>query len=210
MTRITLQADSLLAALPTLLPASPLVLLSQHEAVAALLHTIHTTLGFQLIAVDEGSAPIDGDTNVLPPQWNARGPEFTLKYRHPESPTAALTIKVLKLGNRTLIHGSKDEVGSFRALFGLRLMLLSPKTDADASFEFSTPTYVSLSYFPSSIESEPLVHAFVSGERLEEFVAEYLNRIVKGLTPEISLESAQPSETSVSSPPRLLFWADAD
>jgi hypothetical protein len=72
-------------------------------------------------------------------------------------------------------------------------MVLRLQTDVDASFGFSTSTYVSPSYFPSSADSEPLVHAFVSGERLEEFVTEYLNEIVKVLTPEISLESPQPS-----------------
>jgi len=84
----------------------------------------------------------------------------------------------LKLSNRTLVHGSKEN------------------TDADASFEFSTTTYVSPSYFPSSIDSEPLIHAFVSAARLEEFVTEYLNRIVKVLIPEVSLESPQPNEST--------------
>ena len=115
MTRITLQADSIISTLPTLLPAAstaPLALLSQQEAIGALLHTINTTIGFELIAIDEVSTPIHADTNLLPVQWNARAPDFTFKYRHLESSTAILTIKILKLSNRTLIHGSKDQVGT--------------------------------------------------------------------------------------------------
>lgn len=124
MTRITLQADSLISALPTLLPVA--VLQSQQEAIAALIHTIHTTIGFELVAVDQVSDPINAatNTNVLPPDWNARAPDFTLKYRHPESPTASLTIKILKLSNRTLIHGNKDQVSSLCGIFDVQLIVL--------------------------------------------------------------------------------------
>jgi len=197
MTRITLTADSLVSTLPTLLPVAAPDLLSQQEAIAALLHTIHTTIGFELIAVDEVSTPIHATTNVLPVSWNARAPDFTLKYRHPESPTATLTIKILKLSNRMLIHGNKEQVSTLCGVLDVQLIVLPFQTEADASFEFSTATYVSPSYFPSSPDSEPLIHAFVSAERLEEFVTEYLNKIVKILTPDISLESPQPSERSL-------------
>ena len=123
MTKITLEADSLLSTLPNLLPpGSPLHLRSQHEAIGALLHSIHSTIGFELVAVDEVSTPshADADANVLPQEWNARAPDFAFKYRHPESPTATLTIKVLKLSNRTLIYGSKDQVSTFRSIFGVQ------------------------------------------------------------------------------------------
>lgn len=199
MTRITLQADSLITTLPTLLPAASPVLLSQQDAVAALLHTIHTTIAFELIAVNDLSA-----TNVLPVGWNDRAPDFTLEYRHPESSATTLTIKVLKLSNRTLIHGSNQQVSTPCGVVEVQLMVLPFQSDADASFEFSTATYVSPSYFPSSIDSEPLIHAFVSAERLEEFVTEYLNKIVKVLTPDISLESSQSSERSLYPP--ILFY----
>lgn len=109
---MTLQADSLISTLPTLLPTASTALLSQQEAIGALLHTINTTIAFELIAIDELSTTIHADTNLLPIEWNARAPDFTFKYRHPESSTAILTVKVLKLSNRTLIHGSKDQVGT--------------------------------------------------------------------------------------------------
>jgi len=124
MTRITLQADSLISTLPALLPASSPVLLTQQDAIGALLHTIHTTIGFELIAIDEVSSPIHASTNVLPAGWNARAPDFTLKYRHPESLATALTIKILKLGNRTLIHGSKEQVSTPCDIFEVPLMVL--------------------------------------------------------------------------------------
>lgn len=120
MTRITLQADSLISTLPALLPDSSPDLLSQQEAVAALLHTIHTTIGFELIAVDEVSNPIHAATNILPEGWNARAPDFTLKYRHSESSTTALTIKILKLSNRTLIHGSTEQVSTACGIFEIQ------------------------------------------------------------------------------------------
>ena|SRR5258706_5824659 len=119
MTRITLQADSLISTLPTLLPAASPVLLSQQEAVAALLHTIHTTIAFELIAVNELSA-----TSVLPVGWNDRAPDFTLKYRHPESSTTTLTIKILKLSNRTLIHGSNEQVSTPCGILEVQLIVL--------------------------------------------------------------------------------------
>jgi len=58
MTRITLQADSLISTLPDLLPVASPVLLDQQEAIAALIHTIHTTIAFELTGVDEVSDPI--------------------------------------------------------------------------------------------------------------------------------------------------------
>ena len=124
MTRITLQADSLLSDLPTLLPPASPLLRSQHEAIGAVLHTIHTTIGLDLIAVDEVSSPSHADTNVLPVEWNARAPDFTFKYRHPNSPTAILTIKLLKLSNRTLIHGSKEQVSSSLVYLTAKLMVV--------------------------------------------------------------------------------------
>ena len=119
MTRITLQADSLISTLPTLLPAASPVLLSQQEAVAALLHTIHTTIAFELIAVNDLSV-----TNLLPVGWNDRAPDFTLQYRHPESSATTLTIKILKLSNRTLIHGSIEQVSTPGGIFEVQLMVL--------------------------------------------------------------------------------------
>lgn len=84
------------------------------------------------------------------------------------------------------------------------------QTDADASFEFSTATHVSPSYFPSPIGSQPLIHAFVSAERLEEFVTEYLNKIVKVLTPDISLDSPQSNQRSLYRPHLFILASPTD
>jgi hypothetical protein len=99
-----LDPSALLAALPRYLPVSSKSLTSSQEALAALVHTVLSTLAFRLIAVDDASSPRTFDDNVLPDEWNTFGPgSFTFRYRHEQSSLEFL-VKVTKLGSRTVIN----------------------------------------------------------------------------------------------------------
>ena len=110
----TLDASALLEALPGKLPSTKRRLESPQDAIAALVHTAFTVLGLQLSGVDE-NAPISSyDDNVLPEEWNQSGPaHYTLRYKHEHS-SSELLVKVVKLGNRTLINSIATQVGTNR------------------------------------------------------------------------------------------------
>jgi proteasome inhibitor subunit 1 (PI31) len=102
-----LDPSALLSLLPTLLPPS---LSSPQDAIAALLHTIMSTLGFRLIALDESSVSNLPSATILPPQWNINGPShYTFKYRHDQS-SLHFVLNISKLGGRTLINAIAVEV----------------------------------------------------------------------------------------------------
>jgi hypothetical protein len=113
MARITLQPASILQCIPLLLGGAPQ---SAPDALAALIHAINTALQLQLVAVQDSSTATSSSSgqtpssdNVLPPSWNARSPDYTLKYREPES-NQVLTIKIVKLGGKSQIHGILEQV----------------------------------------------------------------------------------------------------
>jgi len=110
MARITLKPDSILRYIPMLIPQGKHIT-STPEALAALIHAINAALELQLIGVDESSTqhPVEG--SVLPENWNARSPDFTLKYREPNSNDVVL-IKVMKVGGKSHIHGVLEQVSS--------------------------------------------------------------------------------------------------
>jgi len=105
-----LDPSALIAPLLNLLPSSKKRLESQQDAVVALIHSAFTTLSFRLIAVDEASPANITLGGVLPEAWNTNGPgNYTLRYRHEQS-SLEYIIKVVKLGNRTLINAIAVEV----------------------------------------------------------------------------------------------------
>jgi proteasome inhibitor subunit 1 (PI31) len=105
-----LDPSALLSLLPTLLPSSRF-LSSPQDAIAALLHTIMSTLGFRLIALDESSMSNLPSATILPPEWNKNGPShYIFKYRHEQS-SLDFVLNVSKLGSRTLINAIAVEVG---------------------------------------------------------------------------------------------------
>jgi len=133
-----------------------------------LIHAICVALGLQLIAVDESGTGSRPAANVLPESWNARSPDFTLKYEHSDGAEVVL-LKIVKLANRTLLHG------------------MAEKSEKDVSFEVITSDYVSTSYFPSS-SSDSLVHGFISADRLAEFTSKFTNTAIKILIPELEVD----------------------
>ena len=106
-----LDPSALISKLPNVLPESKQSLQSPAEALAGLVHTAMTLLGFRLTAVDDSSQARTFDNNVLPEEWNAHGPgSYILRYRHEQSSLEFL-VKVTKLGSRTVINAIAIEVG---------------------------------------------------------------------------------------------------
>lgn len=116
-----LDPSALLSLLPSLLPVSNKSLSSPQDAIAVLLHTIMSALGFRLIAVDESSAPDLPSATVLPAEWNKNGPaHYTFKYRHDQS-SLEFVLKVSKLGSRTLFNAIALEA-SLRSYLVIELL----------------------------------------------------------------------------------------
>jgi proteasome inhibitor subunit 1 (PI31) len=105
-----LDPSALIASLPNLLPLNKKRLGSQQDAITALIHTAFHTLSFRLIAIDDSTPESSTLNGVLPDSWNAQGPgNYTLRYRHEQS-SLEFVVKVLRLGNRTLINAIAVEV----------------------------------------------------------------------------------------------------
>jgi proteasome inhibitor subunit 1 (PI31) len=108
-----LDPSALLSLLPSILPPSAKSLSSSQDAIAALLHSIMSTLAFRLIAIDESSLSNLPSTTILPAEWNKNGPGYyTFKYRHDQS-SLEFVLNVSKLGGRTLINAIAVEVVSY-------------------------------------------------------------------------------------------------
>jgi hypothetical protein len=108
MAKITLKLDSILRYIPMLIPQGKNIT-STPEALAAFIHAINAALELQLIGVDESTTQHPVEDGVLPENWNARSPDFTLKYIEPNSNDVVL-IKVMKVGGKSHIHGVLEQV----------------------------------------------------------------------------------------------------
>lgn len=98
--------------LPTPQPGSP-DLTAPIQAAAALVHAIHTSLGFRLVdpppaATPEGDAAASNELkNRLPLGWSATSTKF--KYRHEQS-SLEFVINLVELGGRGMIAAVAVEV----------------------------------------------------------------------------------------------------
>ena len=105
-----LDPSALIQAIPTKLPFSKKRLESPQDAIAVLIHTALTALGFRLIAVDENAPARTFDNSVLPDEWNQHGPgHYAFRYKHEQS-SLEFVVKVVKLGSRTMINSIALEV----------------------------------------------------------------------------------------------------
>jgi len=96
--------------IPNLLPPSNKRLSSPHDGIAALVHAAFTALGFRLVATDDASPARPHPDNVLPDDWNTKGPvDRTFRYNHEQS-SLEFVVKAIKLGQRTLINAIAVEV----------------------------------------------------------------------------------------------------
>lgn len=110
MTSNILDPAALTTQLAARLPPSNKRLSSVHDGLAALIHTIFTALGFRLIAIDDTSSARLFQDNVLPEDWNTKGStDHALRYKHEQSSLEFL-VKIVRLGQRTLINAIALEV----------------------------------------------------------------------------------------------------
>jgi PI31 proteasome regulator N-terminal len=116
MAKITLEPSSILRYIPMVLPQGKTTVTSAAEALAVLIHAVNQALGLQLLGVSENENENVSEDGSLPTSWNARSPDFTLKYREPGS-AQTFTVKILKLGNKTQIHGLLEQVRTAIAMF---------------------------------------------------------------------------------------------
>ncbi|KAG6840459.1 hypothetical protein C0991_006595 [Blastosporella zonata] len=210
MTTDILDPSALISLLPTLLATSYKVLSSPHDAVAALLHSIFSTVAFRLTGIDENSPSATIESNVLPNGWNKSGPgNYTFKYRHDQS-SLEFVLKVSKLGGRTLINAIAVEVCTqvYTAEMGADSRAQSDKV---ASLDFSTNDFVSPSFFPYDLESgsQPLVHGFISSNRVADLTSQVKFKILQKLIPGLRKEGyteeevASPANAEASNPQAL-------
>ncbi|KAJ3554165.1 hypothetical protein NM688_g3247 [Phlebia brevispora] len=182
MTASLLDPSALIAKLPNILPPTKKTLQSPVEALAGLVHTAMSVLGFRLTAVDDSSPARTFEDNLLPDEWNQHGPgSYTLRYRHEQSSLEFL-VKVSKLGNRTVINA------------------IAIETDKVATLDIPTSDFTSPSFFPydlSAADAPPLVHGFISSNRIADFISQFQMMIVQKLIPGLRKEGYQ--EQSIDS-----------
>ena len=115
-------ASAILSAIPEALPPSSKVLRHVQDAIAALLHSILSSVGFTLIAVDEDASATDYPNNVLPEGWNTRGPSnYTFRYQHSESKSEIL-LKLSRLGTHVIVNAVAVEASMDRLLVHFLLL----------------------------------------------------------------------------------------
>ncbi|KAF8558853.1 hypothetical protein OG21DRAFT_1404160 [Imleria badia] len=187
-----LDPAALTTQLVTLLPQSNKRVASAHDGLAALVHTVFTTLGFRLIAINDTSSARTFQDNVLPEDWSTNGQtDHCLRYRHEQSSLEFL-VKIVRLGQRTLISA------------------IALESDKSTSLDVSTNDFTSPSFYSydaSKADAPPLVHGFISSHRIADFVSQLKLKIVQKLIPGLrkegymeETEEASTSATSASVP----------
>ena len=193
MTADILDPSAILGVLPSLLPQTEKTLESPEDAIAALIHSTLTTLAFRLVAIDQAS-------NVLPVEWNKNGPSYySFKYRHEQSSLEFL-INVSKLGMRTLVNAIALEVCRWEVYNGHLLILI--QSDKVATLDISTPDFTSSSFYPYHLDvsnQQPLVHGFISSNRIADFISQFKLKIVQKLLPGLQKEGYIEESTTTSS-----------
>ncbi|KZT62912.1 hypothetical protein CALCODRAFT_489446 [Calocera cornea HHB12733] len=180
-----LDPSALLSTLPTLLPASSPTLPNPLSALTALLHTILTGLSFRLQSHSDTPLSPPPSSNALLPEWTVHSPEsHTLLYKHPRSSLTYL-FKLVRLGDKALIHGRSLE---------------SPAT---ASVEITIADYTSASFWPweNKDGAQPLVHGFISSNRVADFTSLVKVGLVAKLAPGLEKEGLETTTTNAEQQP---------
>ncbi|PFH52853.1 hypothetical protein AMATHDRAFT_139412 [Amanita thiersii Skay4041] len=190
-----LDPSALISSLPALLPPAAKSLNSIHDAIAALLHATMSALSFRLVAVDQSSHSSDNQSNTLPPEWNKNGPEvYTFRYKHHQSSLEFL-VKIISLGRRTIVNA------------------VSLESDRVATLDIATSDFTSPSFFPhdAGSTSQPLIHGYISSNRVTDLVGQYKLAIVQkvmpglrkdGYTEEVEVTSETPASSRNPPPAR--------
>ena len=186
--------------LSSLLPETVKKLNSAQDGLAALLHTAMVELGFRLIAVDEHSSPSPDLNNVLPEDWAKHGPgNYAFRYKHDQSSLEFL-LKVSKLGNRTLFHAIALEVSCPLRLYYDSYLIGVVQDDQTASLDISTNDFISPSFFPHEIGAAPLVHGFISSNRIADLISQFKLKIISRILPALRKEGyVEQSEAALTS-----------
>ncbi|EJU06235.1 hypothetical protein DACRYDRAFT_73600 [Dacryopinax primogenitus] len=172
-----LDPSALMSTLITLLPADEPKISNPLSAVTALLHTILSGLSFRLQSHSDAPLSPPPESNVLLSDWATHSPEsHTLLYKHPRSSLTYL-FKVVRLGDKALIHGRSLE---------------SPAT---ASVELTIADYTSASFWPWEKKdgADPLVHGFISSNRVADFASLVKVGLVAKLAPGLEKEGLETS-----------------
>lgn len=173
MSSSILDPSVLIAKLPKLLPTQDKTLKSPQDGLAALIHAAMDVLGFRLVGVDDSSSQTSYEGNVLPEGWNAHGPgHYTFRYKHEQS-SLEFVLKLAKLGTRFTINA------------------IAVETDKVASLDVPSNDFTSPSFFPhdpSAADASPLIHGFISSNRVTDFMSQYQLMIVQKLIPGLRKE----------------------
>ncbi|CAE6522572.1 unnamed protein product [Rhizoctonia solani] len=182
-----LDASALLSKVPNVLPQSNKTLSSPQDAVAILLHSAMTALGFRLVAIDEDAPAREPETGaapgLLPEGWNRKSPDvYTFKYKHAQSSFTFL-LKLVKMSGKMIIHG------------------IAIEDDKTKTFEITTQDFTSASYFPHDTQStdRPLVHGYISSSRVTDLMSLFKLTIIQPLLPGLRKEGYQESESGIAS-----------
>ncbi|KAI0796555.1 PI31 proteasome regulator N-terminal-domain-containing protein [Abortiporus biennis] len=173
MSRNILDPAAILASIPKHLPSSNKSLQTPYDALASLFHTAMVILGFRLIGIDDSSGVnISGEESNLPEQWNAHGPAiYIFRYKHEQS-SLQFVLKVTKLGSRTIVNA------------------IALETEKTATLDISTSDFTSPSFFPHDTASsdQPLIHGFISSNRVTDLMSQFQLAIVQKLIPGLRKE----------------------
>ncbi|GBC08082.1 hypothetical protein RclHR1_00790032 [Rhizophagus clarus] len=163
---------------------------SGQDALAALFHSIMQAVGFRLVGLgeddnsseDNNISNRDSEGNIvgLPRGWNAQGPNsYAFRYKHPQSSFTFL-IKCMRLSNKFIVHGMGIE------------------DNKTVTWEVITEDYTSPSFFPHTIDKygvEPIVHGFISKNRIKDMINNYKINIVQKLIPGLNKPGYEESGT---------------
>ncbi|KAF7313694.1 hypothetical protein HMN09_00526200 [Mycena chlorophos] len=174
-----LDPAALIAALPALLPPDT-TLSSPQDAIAALLHTAMHTLAFRLIAVDDASTSTS-PLPVVPASWNRSGPNhYMFKYKHDQS-SLVFVLTISKLGGRSLINA------------------IALESDKASSLDIATDDFTSPSFYPHRLNDGPLIHGFISSNRVTDLMSQFKLKIIQKLVPGLRKEGYIETEHTASS-----------
>ncbi|KAL9543532.1 hypothetical protein PS6_009231 [Mucor atramentarius] len=159
-------------------------LASPYDAIAAACHSIMLSVGFRFAGLgDDARQEGDGTQKKLPEGWNQHGPHcYNFRYSHPQS-SLTFVIKVVRLGDRCIILG------------------LGIGDNKTATLDIITEDYTSSSFFPfdASTSDQPLIHAFISSNRFEDFIKAYKLNILQRLIPGLNKPGYEDNSNNGSS-----------
>ena len=189
-----LDPSAILGLLPSLLPQAEKSLASPQDAIAALVHSAFTALAFRLVTIDQS------ESNVLPIEWNKNGPtHYSFKYKHDQSSLEFL-VNVSQLGTRTLVNAIALEVCRFEIY--MVILLIPVQSDKVATLDISTSDFTSSSFYPYQLDTsnqQPLVHGFISSNRITDFISQLKLKIVQKLLPGLQKEGYIEESTATAS-----------